>query len=429
LTKTEHKRPHASLKIYKKINMKLETLPHAPASPANHPTRGKHRWRAPVIGLLALALALAGGGWAYMQTNGKPAGAKAAPGADPKGAPKVEVYELSPRDVATVEARELSVNLPLSGSLAPLTQATVKSKVSGVVVGSTVQEGVAVAAGQVLARLDPADQKARVAQQQAALDEASARLSLARKNNTNSQALLKQNYISQNSYDTTQNSVELAQAGVHAAQAQLALARIALADTVIHAPLAGVVSKRHVQAGEKVAPDMPIFSIVNLQQLTLEAQVPAAEIPRIKVGQQVRFRVDGFQNRGFVGTVARINPTTEAGSRAMLVYISVDNADGALRGGMFAKGHITTEKSQLMPLLPLAALRKENNLDVVYAIEANKVVARPVKLGLRNEDEGMAEVTAGLAKGATVIVARLDGVKPGHKVKIGAPAAPAASKG
>lgn len=396
--------------------MKLETLP--PVSPATPPAGRKKRWRAALIALLALGIG--GAGWTAVQSRNKPAAAD-------KGAPKTPVYELSKGDVAAIAAGELRVNLPLSGSLTPLTQATIKSKVSGVVTGNTLQEGVSVRAGQVLARLDQADQRARVAQQQAALDEANARLAMAAKNNANSQALLKQNYISQNSYDTTANGVALAQAAVKAAQAQLDLARNALADTVIVAPLAGVVSKRHVQAGEKVAPDMPMFTIVNLQQLTLEAQVPASEIPRVRIGQDAVFKVDGYAERSFAGKVARINPTAEAGSRAMLVYIAVDNADAALRGGMFAKGSITTDKSQRRPLLPLAALRKEKNVEVVYKIEGNKVVAQPVRLGLRNEDEGMAEVTDGLAPGASVIVTRLDGVKPGNQVKLdtGANSAPA----
>ncbi|MDB5934783.1 MAG: efflux transporter periplasmic adaptor subunit [Massilia sp.] len=394
--------------------MKIETLPLAQP----HSTSRRRRWKKPAAALLIVLLA--GGGWAYLH---KPdAQAKTA---DAKDAHKVDVYELAAADVAAVEARELRVDLPLSGSLTPLTQATVKSKASGVVLETSVQEGMGVAAGQVIARLDAADQRARVAQQQAALDEATARLSMAKKNNANSQALLKQNYISQNSYDTTQNSVELAQASVNAMRAQLELARIALADTVIHAPLAGVVSKRHVQAGEKVSPDMSVFTIVNLRQLTLEAQVPASEVPRVKIGQEVRFKVDGFPQRGFAGKVARISPTAEAGSRSMLVYISVDNSDAALRGGMFAKGGITTEKSAAAPVVPLAALRTEKGQQVVYKIEANKVVAQPVTLGLRNEDEGMAQVTSGLDQGARVVVAKLDGVKPGAKVRIGA--APAAA--
>lgn len=395
--------------------MKIETLPLAQP----HPTTRPRRWKKPAAALLILLLA--GGGWAYMQkSKAGAAPAQAAQAGGDKGEPKVDVYELSKADVAQVEARELRVNLPLSGSLAPIDQATVKSKVSGVVLETSVQEGMNVAAGQVIARLDAADQRARVAQQQAAYDEANARLSLAKKNNANSQALLKQNYISQNSYDTTQNSVELAQASLNAAKAQLELARIALADTVIRAPMAGVVSKRHVQAGEKLAPDMPAFTIVNLRQLTLDAQVPASEVPRIKVGQEVRFKVDGFAQRDFAGKVARISPTAEAGSRSMVVYIAVDNSDAALRGGMFAKGAITTEKSATSPLVPLAALRTDKGQQVVYKIEGNKVLAQPVTVGMRNEDEGMAQVTSGLAQGASVIVAKLDGVKPGSKVRIGA---------
>jgi RND family efflux transporter MFP subunit len=410
--------------------MKIEALPLNHAFPV--PTR--RRWRKPAIGLLVVLLAA--GGWAIVHSKSAPP----APGPGKgKGAPKVEVYELAASDVTTVQARELARLLPLSGSLAPLAQATVKSKVSGVVQDTTVQEGMRVGAGQVIARIDAADQRARVAQQQAVLNEANARLSLAKKNNANSAALLKQNYISQNSYDTTLNSVELAQAAVDAARAQLELARIALADTAIRAPLSGVVSKRFVQAGDKVAPDSAVFAIVDLREMTLEASVPASDIPRVKVGQEVRFKVDGMDERSFAGKVARISPTTEPGSRAMIVYASVDNRDGLLRGGMFAKGGITLDKSAPNPLVPLAALRRDGAREVVYQVDGGKVVAQPVELGLRNEDEGVAEVTRGVQAGAVVISAQLEGVKPGSKVKIvgavvptPAPApvpAPAAKKG
>jgi membrane fusion protein (multidrug efflux system) len=401
--------------------MKIETLPLAPPLTTN----SRRHWKKGAA--LLLIVLLAGGGWYATKVRGA-APATAAAGKEDKGAPKIEVYELSKADVATIATRELRMNLPLAGALAPLDQATVKSKVSGVVQGSTVQEGTAVAAGQVIARLDDADQRARAAQMQAAYDEANARLSLAKKNSANSQALLKQNYISQSSYDTSQNSVELAQASLAAAKAQLDMARIALADTVIKAPLSGVVSKRHVQAGEKLAPDMPVVTIVNLRQLNLEAQVPASEVPRVKIGQEVRFKVDGFAQRDFIGKVARISPTTEAGSRSMVVYISVDNSDASLRGGMFAKGAITTEKSAPAPLVPLAAVRELKGASVVYTIVDGKVATQPVTIGLRNDDDGVAEVKSGLLEGATVITARLDAVKPGQKVRIGAaPAAVAAS--
>jgi RND family efflux transporter MFP subunit len=396
--------------------MKIESLPPASAEPSSAVKAKRRRWRAPAIGLTVLALAGAGGYAVTHAGSAKPAPSAAAEKKDP-------VHELSARDIALVEARPLAVTLPLSGSLTPLAQATVRSKVSGVVKQTTVQEGMNVSAGEVIARLDDSEARARVAQQQAALNDAAARLALAKKNQANSAALLKQNYIAQNAYDTTSNSVDLAQAAVDSARAQLELARIALNDTTIHAPLSGVVSKRHAQAGEKLSPDSPVFSIVDLRQLTLDAQVPASDIPRVKVGQEVQFKVDGFGNRNFAGKVLRINPAAEAGSRAMLVYIGVDNPDGALRAGMFAKGAVTTEKSAAHPLLPLGAVQKEKGQDVVYRVDGGKVVVQPVRLGLKNEDAGMVEALDGIAAGATVLAVKLDGVKPGEKVKL-----PAAAK-
>lgn len=392
--------------------MKIETLPLSPAEPANTKAPTQRR-RTGAIALAAAVLVAAAGGYAYTQ--------RAAPAQPAPAAAKAEknpVHELSKRDIAVVEARPLAVTLPLSGSLIPLAQATVKSKVSGVVLATTVQEGMRVTAGQVIARMDDAEARARVAQQQAMLADANARLALAKKNQANSAALLQQKYIAQSAYDTTSNAVDLAQAAVDAARAQLDLARIALADTVIRAPLSGVVSKRHVQAGEKLSPDSPVFSIVDLQHLTLDAQVPASDIPRIRVGQEVQFRVDGFGDRNFAGKVVRINPATETGSRAMLVYIGVDNPEGLLRAGMFAKGAVTTEKSAARALLPLTAVRSEKGETVVYRIDGGKVVAQPVKLGLRNQDEGVVEALDGIQAGATVLALPLDGVKPGHRVTL-----------
>jgi len=392
-----------------------------PPSPYAQPTVRSKRWRAPLVVLIVAGLS--GGGWTVMHAKKSAAPATAEVAQDGKKEKKPEIFELASGDIAAIDARSLAVSLPLSGSLAPLSSATIKSKVSGVVEATTVQEGMVVSEGQVLARIDQADLRARLQQQQAMLDEAQAKLSMATKNEGNSQALLKQKYISQNAFDATQNTVDLARANVKSAAAMVDIARIALNDGVIKAPIGGVISKRHVQAGEKLAPDMPVYSIVNLSELTLEAQVPASEIPRVKVGQDVSFKVDGFQKREFAGKVARINPTTEAGSRAMLVYISVRNDDGALRGGMFAKGSIVTDRSQVMPIVPLTALHDDKGNQVVYKIEGGKVVAQPVKLGLRNDDEGYAEVTEGLDKGVNVIVSKLDSVKPGAQVKLPAAAA------
>jgi membrane fusion protein (multidrug efflux system) len=376
------------------------------------------RWLMPIGGVLLLAVA--GGVWMTMHTNNIGAAVTADAKTQQK---KVEVFELSSGDFAQVEARELRVMLPVSGTLNALSQATVKSKVAAEVRDTPVPEGVKVLRGQVIVRLDTADLKARLATQQAAHEEANAKLALAQKNHETNLTLLKQKFISQNAFDTAQNSVESAQAGVKSTASQQDIARRALEDAVVRAPIDGIISKRFVQPGEKAALDMPLFAMVNLAQLILEAQVPASEIPRVQAGQEVAFNVDGFQGRNFHGKVARINPMTEAGTRAMTVYIAVDNADGALKAGMFAKGGITLEKSATLPVLPLVALRQETDAAIVYKIENNRIVAQAVKLGLRSEDEGLAVAAAGLVAGDRVLIVKLDGVKPGSAVKLPQPAA------
>ena len=148
------------------------------------PLKSRPRWRAPLIGVVVLALA--GGGWTVMKAQSQPSAVQPAA----KAAPKDPVYELASADVTAISTRALAVSLPLSGSLAPVAQATIRSKVSGEVHESGVREGTAVQAGQVLVRLDQADLKARLQQQQAMLDEAQAKLELARKNESNARIVM-----------------------------------------------------------------------------------------------------------------------------------------------------------------------------------------------------------------------------------------------
>ncbi|MFZ6639929.1 efflux RND transporter periplasmic adaptor subunit [Undibacterium sp. TC4M20W] len=377
--------------------------------------QGQIQWRTPVMTVVALAIC--SGLWMFYSSKMT---AQASTN-EKKQADKEVVYELAAADIASAELKELSTQLPISGSLVPDSQVTVRAKVIAEVADASLQEGMAVQKGQIIARFIAADLHARLTTQEAAVDEAQARLALAQKNRLSNETLLKQNYISQNAYDTTHNGLELAQASLKSALSQKQVAQLALADTQVRSPLDGYISKRHVQAGEKVSPDTALYSIVNLSHMTLEAQVPASEIPRVRTGQKVAFQVDGFGKREFVGKVARINPATETGSRSMMVYIAVDNADAALRGGMFAKGNLVLEKSAPATTVPLTAVRQVNGADVVYQIINDQVKMQTVKLGLRSEDEGKVQIVQGLDAGAVLISSRLDGVKSGSKVKMPKP--------
>jgi RND family efflux transporter MFP subunit len=328
------------------------------------------------------------------------------------------VLEFTPADIAVVELRALARTLPISGSLSPVTQSTVRSKVPGEIRRVAVREGERVAQGQLLAEIDTVDLQARLDAQVAALEESKARLTIAVKNRDNAQALLKQGFISQNAFDTTQSGFEAAAAAVKSAEAQVRLARNATQDAIVRAPIGGIVSKKMINAGEKVGVDSPLVTIVDLARMEIEVLAPAAEIPRIRIGQPATFRVDGFGDRDFAGRLERINPTTEAGSRAITVYLSVANQEGVLKGGMFAKGSLVLDRSEPAPTIPASAVREEAGQTFVFTVEQGKVGRRSVKLGLRDEQSGLVEIVSGLEKGVQVVGASTIGLKAGLDAKV-----------
>jgi len=274
-----------------------------------------------------------------------------------------------------------------------------------------VREGDRVAEGQVIATIDTADLKAKLDAQVAALEENKAKANIAQKNRENNQQLLRQNFISQNAFDTTHSLYEGAAAAVKSADAQLRMAEKAMQDAVVRSPFGGIVSRRMVNVGEKVGIDSPLFTVVDLAKMEIEAPAPASEIPGVKVGQLAQFRVDGFGERTFDGRIERINPAAEQGSRSITLYVSVANRDGALKGGMFAKGQLILDKSPPTAVVPAGAVREEAGQAFVFTIEDGKVARRAVTLGMR--EEGLVEIRSGLDKGVPVVRARITDLKPG----------------
>lgn len=335
----------------------------------------------------------------------------AAPGAiaGPTPAP----LELAAVDLATVEPRVLTRLLPLSGSISPFVQARVKSKVGGEVEQVTVREGQDVKAGEVIARIDTRNLQAQYDRELAAVEKARADLDLARLNRDKNRSLLEQKFISQNTYEQTEGAYAASVASFKLAQAQARVAQISLEDAVVRAPFAGTISRRFVHPGEKVSPDSEIVSVVDLRQMMLEAAVPAADIPSVRVGQTAHFKVGGFGERKFDGEVQRINPMTADGSRAITIYIAVPNSDRALKGGMFAQGQLTLDSTQPVLAVAQRAVRDEAGATHVFTLKDGKVVRTPVTLGAPVEGEAFVEVHEGLSAGDRVIVAAIADDKAG----------------
>ena len=332
-------------------------------------------------------------------------------GQDGKDAPVA--LEFAAADVAFVEPRALTRWLPLSGTLQPVDQTTVKAKVSGEIRQVLVREGESVKAGQVIARFDTADLEAKLTDRIGALEASRAQLALAEKQRTQNQLLLKQKFISQTAYDTAESNLSVTQGTLKSNEAQAQLARNALRDAVVVAQLSGTVAKRHVQPGEKVSFDAPLVTIVDLGRLELQAMVPANDIPELNVGMAVEMAIEGFGDRRFRGAVERINPTTEAGTRAIIVFIRVPNPDSALRGGMFGTGKVTLSAGAPVPTLPTIAIRTEAGQNFVWTIEGGKLARRIVTVGRRDDTAGYVEIKTALPPGSPVLAAPFDNLKAG----------------
>jgi len=332
------------------------------------------------------------------------------------------VLEFSPDDLTRVEVLPLARWLPVSGAVEPVRQATVKAKVSGDVRQINVREGEPVRAGQVLARIDTADLEARLLERIGALESAKAQLAMAAKTQATNRALLKQNFISQNAYDNSESSHGVFRGSVKSAEAQVQLARNALRDAVATSPLSGQVAKRHVQPGEKVGFDSPLVTVVDLTEMELQAAVPAVDVPELTIGKAVELSIDGFGERRFSGRVDRINPSAEPGTRAILVYVGISNADGALRGGMFATGRVALGASAPAATLPATAVRTDAGQTYVWTLEDGKLVKRGIVTGRRDDAAGRIEVKTALAPGVPVLAARFDNLRDGAPAIVTAPA-------
>ena len=378
-------------------------------SDAKPDARRQRRWLA-----IGTGLALTAGALSLMLVR-----AQTAPAVAPAA-----VVELAAADLTAPQLRDLSVSIPLTGALRPREWTTVKMRVAGEIQQILVREGEAVKKGQVIARLDTLDFQSRLDEKIADLEGGRAQLALAEKNRANQLALLQQKFISQNAFDSTQSTLQVNEARLKALEAQVKLARKALDDTVVRAPIGGIVSQRLAQPGEKLPVDAKLFELMDLGELEVEAAVPAGDIPSIRIGQEVSFLVEGFGAREFKGRVGRINPATQAGSRSIFVYALIPNADGALKGGMFAKGAVTVNRVERALVVPLSAVRTEEGQAVVYRVAGSTLQRLPVKLGLRNEDDGVVQIVEGLDAQSQIVKTNLGALRAGAQVKM-APTRPA----
>ena len=369
------------------------------------------------IVIALIVIALAGGIWRALSAK------RAQQAAATEAAQIQGQIEFSQNDVFTAEIREITQGLAVSGTVKALNYAVIKARVAGELKEITVREGDSVKAGQVLARIDPVEYQRRFEQAQEQASAAKSQMEIAQRQWDTNKALVDQGFISKTALDNSLASFQGAVASHKAAIAGADVARKSLDDSVLRAPFSGVIAVRSAQLGERVGIDAKVLELVDLRQLEVEAPLSPSDSLDVKMGQTAQLQIE---DRAELVTahVTRMSPSAQAGSRSVLVYLTLDQPAG-LRHGLFAKGTLGLVKSQVLAV-PLTSVRTDHPSPYVQVVEkvgeVTQVRHQTVEMGIRgNEASGKDPqewvAVKGLAAGSLVLKGQVGAMREGMVVR------------
>ncbi len=361
---------------------------------------------------VSAAVLLAGGAFAWSSSR-----SAAQQAAADKARPAERSLELIAAELHTIKSRGLIDTVRFTGTTQPIDQTVVKARVAGRLAEVLVREGDKVTKDQVLARFETSELQSKVNERQSALDAARADARWTARDRADKETLASRNIVSQSAADQARSASENKASMVAVAEAQLEVARKNLLDTVVLAPFDGVVGERIANQGESLPIDGKILALLDTSHVEIAAQMPAADVVRLRVGQAAVATLEGFGDKSFAGKITRISPTAQAGSRSIPVYVEILDKNEGLRGGLFGMGTVTVMEKAHALAVPSAAMRKAAEGEFVLAIENDTLVRKPVG-AIRTWSRGELVEIKGLAEGMQIVAAPLPGLKAGQKVKI-----------
>ncbi len=351
-----------------------------------------------------------------------------------------------------VESRPIDRYIRVTGSLMADAQAEVSAETSGRVIETPVERGTRVSQGALLVRISPAETSAQLQEAEAnaaqiearlglapaqAFDRtrvpdvmnAKASLDLAQAEFTRMQSLLDQKVISQSEFDQRRTQLEAARQAyqsalnvadqsyrsLDAAHARISLARKAVADTAVRAPLNGLVAERLVSVGDYVTRGTRVASVVRIDPLRVALSVPEQYVPLVRVGQAVRLTVDAYPGQEFAATVRFVSPALRSDQRALTVEALTANADGRLKPGLFATALVRQPDAAPALMVPATAVETIAGTSRVYVVKNGRIEQRIVTLGERIDPQ--IEITSGVAKGDVVATEPKGRLSDGQAVK------------
>jgi RND family efflux transporter MFP subunit len=323
--------------------------------------------------------------------------------------------DLASTDLIQVKTIELMHGLAISGPLKAMNSAVVKARVAGELQGLTVREGDFVKAGQIIARIDATEFQARVRQAQEQAESAKAQVDIAKRSFDNNRSLVEQGFISKTALESSLATLSSAESNYRAAQAGADVASKSLDDTVLRAPISGLISQRLAQPGERVAIDVRIVEIVDLSRLELEASLSATDSLDVKVGQVAQLTIEGA-TQPLMAKVVRVNPSAVTGSRAVLAYLAIESSAN-VRQGLFAQGTMQIGTSRTLAA-PLNAVHTDKPQPYVQLVSKGHVAHQTVELGARGEFNGQTMVgIQGVNEDAMILSGSVGTLRAGTLVK------------
>jgi RND family efflux transporter MFP subunit len=318
-------------------------------------------------------------------------------------AAELQPVTLSAENVAVVAERTLRSGPGISGTLRARREAVLRAEVGGAVLEVRAEAGQRVGPGEVLARIDDAALRDTLLAARSGVTAARNGLQVAEANAQRARTLAEAGALAAQQAEQAEAALEGARAQVADAQARLALAGQQVGKTRVRAPFAGVVARRQVSAGDIVAPGGELFTVIDPTRLQLEASIPAARLGEVRPGAPVEFDVTGFEGQRFEGTIERISPAVDAATGQVRVYVDVANEGGRLISGLYAQGRVASASSTGLAA-PLAAVDVASAPPTVMRVSNGKVEKVAVKLGVRDEREGVVALTEGVERGDVLVL-------------------------
>lgn len=325
--------------------------------------------------------------------------------------------ELARVDVSVAIRQDVATEVRIAGSLSPIRRSTLSSRVSSTISDLPAQVGDVVKAGDVLVRFDKDGLSSTVTARKAEVDALSAQAQLAESVLERNTTLGERGASSDATRLEARANLLNLRAQLRSKQAEVSDAERSLAYAELRAPFDGIISARPVEQGQTVALNTELMTIVDLSRMEVDAGVPTNRISLVQLGQPVALSVEGFPGRTFDGKIMRISPTAVAGSRAVRVFVAINNDEGLLRGGMFTTGILQVDAQKGVIALPSSSIRHDEQGTFVLKVDGTTLTRQPVTLGTSWTDRNLVQVS-GVEEGEMIVTAPLPDLVAGTAVTI-----------